>query len=153
MKNANYFNDTNPYKEPILIKFDEPIEIRLCDYSEFLDSYKPFYCCDVYGYERFEYGDFDNWMDAIIMNKSISPSFSHYHEKQEGIYNEGDVSYCIQTMFWNYSNNNKPFWDKVPTVGYEDVYKPNLKKIEDIKVKVDGIYVISWSDKDKVRKQ
>ena len=144
-----YFNENNEYKEPTLIKFDTPKVIKLVDLRDFLKQYEPFPCSDVFVYERFEYGDFDNWVDGIIQSITIDPTFTKYYNKQEGIFEPGDYKFCLQNTFWNYSKD-KPFWTKAPSLGYFEPLASKYKSINDIEISIEGVFVISWSDKSKI---
>ena len=144
-----YFNEQNEYKEPTLIKFEQPKIIKLSQLREFLDQYKPFACADVYLYEKFEYGDYDNWVEAIIRNKTIDASFSQVHRKPLGIFKKGQTRFTLKDDFWYYKEDY-PFWLDCPTEGYNDGYKNICRYIDKVEICVEGVYVISWSDKQKI---
>ena len=137
-----YFNDQNEYKEPILIKFDAPKVIKLHELRKFLDYYKPFPCADVYAYQEFSYGDFDNHVSAVLSSATIDVSFS---KKKDDI----DLTYfCTQKAFWHY-NKNKPFWKEELQLGYNSP-RQALASIFDVEIEIDGVYVISWHDKSQM---
>ena len=145
-----YFTGTTTYVEPTLIKFDQPKKIKLCELHSFLDSYKPFPCCYVWTYSRMEYGDFDNYVNAIIEDITIDAGFSRVYHKDAGIYKAGETSYCLVSRFWNY-RAGKAFWIKCPTASYDSTR--GCKDITDIEITIDGVYVISYSDKDRMEKE
>lgn len=147
-----YFNENNQYKEPTLIKFDEPKIIKLSELRDFLDQYKPFPCSEVWLYEKFEYGDYDNWVEAIIMSKTIDASFTKVYRKPLGIFKKGQTRFCIQDAFWYY-HENYPFWLKAPQLGYNDGYKSIHRYIDKVQIQVEGVYIISWSDKEKIERE
>ena len=135
--------DYNPefnYKEPTLIKFEQPLKVKLAELANVLNNYKPFPCADVYVYERCEYGDYGNWIDTICESIDINPRFSH--TKEDG------VSFCLTQHFWRYKEG-KAFWKDCPSRCCQDV-SGRLGKLEDIEINIDGVYVISWTDKDKM---
>lgn len=147
MKFKKYFNENNKYIEPTLIKFVKPIKIKLCELNDFLDSYRPFSCADVYLYERFEYGDYDNWVDAIIESKTIDAGFSHVYRKEEGIFKAGHTDWSIVTKFWNYCGKFDKFWTKPLQTAYDGGIN-HSRYIDKIEITVYGVYVISQYHKD-----
>ena len=147
MEYKKYFNEGNEYQKPVLIKFDEPVKVKLCELDTFLSQYKPFNCSDVWLFQRFEYGDYDNWVSAIIESKNISPVFSQVYREEKGIYNAGDTSWCIVDSFWYY-REDYPFWKFCPIKGYSSGIRKQF--IDEIEINVYGVYVISWSDKEKI---
>lgn len=149
MKFKRYFNENNNYIEPTLVSFANPIKIKLSELRDFLDSYKPFACSDVYLYERFEYGDFDNWVEGIIESKTVDASFSRVYRKPRGIFKKGQTQYSIRDTFWHY-RPNYPFWKFCPQVGYNDGYNNICRHIDKVEIMVYGVYIISWTDKTKI---
>lgn len=146
-----YFNEENKYEKPTLIKFDKPETIKLKDLNNFLEQYKPFNTADVYAYERFEYGDFDNWVDAIYMSITIDAGYSKYFNEDKGIYKAGEYSFVLQSIFWNYSLN-KPFWIDAPQIGFNNLSK-GYKNLDEIEITLDGVFVISMHDKQKLESE
>lgn len=147
MKFNNYFTEDNKYIKPTLIKFDNPIKIKLCELNKFLDSYKPFPCADVYLYEKFEYGDYDNWIDAIIESKTIDACHSCVYRKEKGVFKAGQTSWGVVIKFWSYFGIKDKFWKRPLQTGY-DCSIINTKYIDEIEISVDGVYIISQYHKD-----
>lgn len=147
MKFKRYFNEHNNYIMPTLIKFVEPVKIKLCDLHDFLDSYKPFPCSEVYLYERFEYGDYDNWVDAIIESKTIDAGYSKVYRKARGINKAGHTNWSIVTKFWNYFGDKDKFWERPLQTGF-DCSSEHSRYIDKIEINVYGVYVISQYHKD-----
>lgn len=146
MKFEKYFNEHNTYIEPTLIVFSKPRKIKLCDLNKFLDSYRPFTCADVYLYEKFEYGDFDNICEAIVESKTIDPCYSKVYRKSSGIYKTGYTDWSIVSKFWNYHKGRDKFWEKPLQTGYDsETY--STRYIDKIEINVQGVYIISWEDK------
>lgn len=145
-----YFNETNQYKEPTLIKFEQPKTLLLKDLRSFLDAYKPFACSDAYAYGVIEYGDFDNYMRVIYEDVSIDVGFSTLFKEDSGIYKKGQYSITTVSHFWAY-RENYPFWKDALIKGYESFHKPT-NSLEDVEIKISGVYVISWNDKEKLEK-
>jgi hypothetical protein len=144
-----YFNEQNPYTKPTLIKFDEPKIIPLSSLRDFLKEYEPFACSDVWLYERFEYGDYDNWINAIIMSKTIDAGFSKVYRKPQGIYKAGQTSFSIVDTFWSYKEDY-PFWLDCPSEGYSTGYITKTRYIDKVMIKVEGVFIISWTDKNDI---
>lgn len=132
----------NNYKNPTLIKFKEPKVIKLKELNTFLGKYKPFSCADVYAYEKFEYGDFGNYVEAISASRTINLSYTNFFETT------GKYNFSIQDCFWHF-NKDKAFWNEAPETGFSDYQGTSLF---DIEVQLDGVYVISWSDKEDIEK-
>lgn len=147
MKFKKYFNEQNNYIMPTLIKFVNPIKIKLCELNQFLNSYKPSPSSEVYLYERFEYGMFDNWVDAIIESKTIDACFSKVHRKSQGIYKAGQTEWCIVNKFWNYLGDKDKFWERPLTTGYNSL-NVSARFIDKIEITVYGVYIISKYHKD-----
>ena len=143
-----YFTEENEYKGPILIKFDEPKVIKITELKDFLEYYTPFPCSDVYLYERFEYGDFDNWVDAIIESVSIDPKYSKFIKEDEGVFKAGETYWSIMSKFWNYCES-KPFWKEPLQTGYDGNHKHTVF-LHEITLTIHGVYIISWEDKRKI---
>ena len=70
--------------------FKEPKNIKLKDL---------FKNRNIYYVRRFEYGDFDNWVNAVITAMDVSLNYTSYFEKSEGIFEEGDCSVCLKQTF------------------------------------------------------
>ena len=143
-----YFTETNEYQKPTFITFDAPKTIKLHQLEDFLDEYRPFHCADVYIYSAFEFGDFENWVDAIVKNVYIDPKYSRYIKEDEGgIYTKGKTKYSIVHEFWDY-NADTPFWNECTTQGYGDSQVCN--NINELEITIKGLFVISWSDKEQI---
>ena len=142
-----YFTETNQYEKPMFIKFDEPKTIKLTELKDFIEEYRPFPCSDVYLYSIFEFGNFDNYVDAIIKNVYIDPKYSRYIKEDEGgIYTKGKTRYSIATEFWHYQED-EAFWNKNTEAGYDDQVCDNIDELE---VNIEGLFIISWSDKEQI---
>lgn len=77
---------------------------------------------------RFEYGDFDNWVDAVITAMDVSLNYTSYFEESEGIFEEGDCSICLKQTFIPLSI--------VETIGLSDAYKSESFSCDLIKIKL-----------------
>ena len=130
------------YIKPTLIKFKESKTVKLKELKSFLNKYKPFPCADVYAYERFQYGDFDNYVEAISASRTINLSYTNFFETI------GKYNFSIQDCFWDF-NKDKAFWNEAPEIGFSDYQGTSLF---DIEVQLDGVYIISWSDKEDIEK-
>ena len=144
MLKKNYFDNHEKYKHPMLIKFYRPQKIKFTEINDFLDFYRPFFCSQVYIYNRFEYGDFDNWVDGISESITISP-YSKTIKEDGGIYKAGDVRWSLVSKFWHFDQHT-PFWMSAPDSGY-NTPTCHSNNIDEIEVFVDGVMIISDSDK------
>ena len=141
-----YFNENNKYTKPTLIKFEIPKEIRFVDLGKFLDYYKPFACSEVYMYAKFEYGDFDNYVEAIIESESIDPKYCKFVEKSEGMFKAGETIWSIMSKFWYY-RENYPFWNEPLHTGYNGGITKHSVFLHDVTIQIQGVYIISDADK------
>lgn len=134
------------YKKPTLIRFEKPKKIKLCDLRDFMKSYEPFYCSDVYLYERFEYGDYGNYTNAMIKNIFIDPAFSYVYRET------GKTRWEIITEFYyvvpTYNGKMDAFWQRPIREVLCD--KTATTYIDEIEIEVSGVFVISWADRDKI---
>lgn len=144
-----YFTEEHKYTKPELIKFEKPVKVKLCELDRFLGAYKPFNCSDVYAYETFEYGDYGNYVRAIVESKTLDPKYCHKHTQAGGIYEAGEWEFAIRDSFWHYKEDY-PFWMFRTNVGYAD---RKAFDMHDIEVEIEGVYVISWADKNEIEKQ
>lgn len=140
-----YFNENNKYEKPVLIKFEKPEVIKLKDLNDFLKEYRPYGTADVYAYQKIEYGDYGHYVNAIFMSITVDVGSSKYIEETQ------KYRFCLHNSFWYYEEN-KPFWEKCPRIGYEYLGK-NYKSIEDIEITLDGVFVISMHDKQCIEVQ
>ena len=134
------------YKKPTLIRFETPKKIKLCDLREFMQSYKPFYCSDVYLYERFEYGDVGHYANALIKNIFIDPAYSYVDRET------GKTRWELITEFYDvvptFNNKMDAFWKRPIREVFCDKYNTNY--IDEIEIEVFGVFVMSWTDRDKI---
>lgn len=147
-KFKKFYGEHEKYVEPTLIRFVKPVKIKLSELGEFLDSYRPFPCADVWAYGEFEYGDFDNHVRAVYESIAVDPKYSKVFRKKSGIYKAGQTNFSIIDHFWYY-RENYPFWKECPSVGYNDSYK-GYRYIDKVEIELNGVYIISWSDKTKI---
>ena len=146
MKKFRYFKEYSDYKGPTLIKFEKPMTIKLCELYEFLKVYEPFPCSKVWPYQTFEYGDFDNHVEAIIDSMLIDACYSHVYRKAKGIFKAGQTEFSVRSSFW-YFKKNYPFWREAQHVGYSSFDSIQRKRyIDKVEVTVEGVYIISDSD-------
>ena len=142
-KFAEYWRE---YKKPTLIRFEKPEKIKLCDLREFMQSYKPFYCSDVYLYERFEYGDFGHYANAMVKNIFVDPAYSYVNRET------GKTRWELITEFYafvpTFNNKMDAFWNRPIREVFCD--KADTTYIDEIEIEVFGVFAISWSDKDKI---
>lgn len=137
------------YKNPTVIKFNKAMRVKLRDFDRTIEKYKPFYCSSAWAVEKFEYGDFDNWVTAVIESVLIDAKYSQYYEKDAGIFKAGETKWSLVQRFW-YFRKNEAFWNKMPTIGYPGGSSHHSKTIDDIYVNIDSIFVISDEDKRKI---
>ena len=134
------------YKKPTLIRFEKPKKIKLCDLRDFMQSYKPFYCSDVYLYERFEYGDFGHYTSAMIKNIFVDPAYSYVDRET------GKTRWELITEFYavvpTFNNKMDAFWNRPIREVLSD--KADTTYIDEIEIEVSGVFVISWTDRDKI---
>ena len=134
------------YKKPTLIRFENPKKIKLCDLREFMQSYKPFYCSDVYLYERFEYGDFGHYSNAMIKNIFVDPGYSYVDRET------GKTRWELITEFYpvvpTFNNKMDAFWNRPIREVLSD--KAETTYIDEIEIEVSGVFVLSWTDRDKI---
>ena len=134
------------YKSPTLIRFEKPKKIKLCDLREFMQSYKPFYCSDVYLYERFEYGDFGHYTNAMIKNIFVDPAYSYVDRET------GKTRWELITEFYTvvptFNNKMDAFWNRPIREVLSD--KADTTYIDEIEIEVSGVFVMSWTDRDKI---
>ena len=134
------------YKKPTLIRFETPKKIKLCDLREFMQSYKPFYCSDVYLYERFEYGDFGRYANAMIENIFVDPAYS-YVDRATGK-THWELITELYAVVPTFDNKMNAFWNRPIREVFCD--KADTTYIDEIEIEVFGVFVISWADKDKI---
>lgn len=135
------------YKNPQFINLEKPETIFLKDLDDFLKRYTPSGCV-AYLAEKFEYGDYDNWVHAIIESKTVDPKFSKTFDTDQGIYKAGDIRFSLRDAFWHY-RENYPFWLFKPEIGYS-TNTVKEKRIEDIKITVESIFIISTQDQKRI---
>lgn len=134
------------YMNPTLIRFEKPKKIKLCDLRDFMQSYKPFYCFDVYLYEQFEYGDFGHYVGAMIKNIFVDPAYSYVDRET------GKTRWELITEFYTvaptFNNKMDAFWNRP----IREVLSDNAETtyIDEIEIEVSGVFVISWTDRDKI---
>lgn len=143
MKFENYWRE---YKKPTLIWFEEPKKIKLCDLRDFMRSYEPFYCSDVYLYKRVEYGDFEHYANAMIKNIFVDPAYSYVDRET------GRTIWEIVTEFYNvvptFNNKMDAFWKRPIMEGLCD--ETATTYIDEIEIEVSGVFVMSWADRDRI---
>lgn len=117
---------------PMTFKLPEPVKVKLKDLNNFLENITP-HGYKVFMIERFEYGDFDNWVTAIIRDKTVTPRWSN------------DKKLCVKTDFWMFykASPDKKFWKECPDAGYHDEYNKTLDTLE---VEVEEVFIISNKD-------
>lgn len=134
------------YNKPTLIRFEKPEKIKLCDLREFMQSCKPFYCSDVYLYERFEYGDVGHYANAMIKNIFVDPAYSYVDRET------GKTRWELITEFYpvvpTFNNKMDAFWNRPIREVLSD--KADTTYIDEIEIEVSGVFVISWGDRDKI---
>lgn len=134
------------YINPTLIRFEKPKKIKLCDLRDFMQSYKPFYCFDVYLYEQFEYGDFGHYTSAMIKNIFVDPAYSYVDRET------GKTRWELITEFYTvvptFNNKMDAFWDRPIREVLCD--KAGTTYIDEIEIEVSGVFVMSWTDRDKI---
>ena len=111
-----------------------------------MQSYKPFYCSDVYLYERFEYGDFGHYTSAMIKNVFVDPAYSYVDRET------GKTRWELITEFYpvvpTFNNKMDAFWNRPIREVLSD--KAETTYIDEIEIEVFGVFVISWGDRDKI---
>lgn len=142
-KFAEYWRE---YTKPTLIRFEKPKKIKLCDLREFMQSYKPFYCSDVYLYERFEYGDFGHYANAMIKNIFVDPAYSYVDRET------GKTRWELITEFYpvvpTFNNKMDAFWNRPIREAF--CGKAGTTYIDEVEIEVSGVFVMSWTDRDKI---
>ena len=124
-----YLFDEKLYTDgPMTFKLPEPVKVKLKDLNSFLETVVP-YQFKVFMIERFEYGDFDNWVTAVVRDKTVTPRYSN------------DKKLCVKTDFW--CINDRKFWKECPDDGYHDEYNKTLDTLE---VEVEEVFIISNRD-------
>ena len=134
------------YINPTLIQFEKPKKVKLCDLRDFMQSYKPFYCSDVYLYEQFEYGDFGHYTNALIKNIFVDPAYSYVNRET------GKTHWELITEFYTVvpTFNNK--MDAFCNRPIREVLcgKAGTTYIDEIEIEVSGVFVMSLTDRDKI---
>ena len=118
--------------------FDEPKKITLREFFE--DSKKKYI-------QIFEYGDYGNWVTAIIENIDLSLEFTKKYTKSMGIFKVGDWSISLKTTYihlYDYVNRNYNEHNELPKfVGFNSktIIIRNLSQLYDIEIKVNGFVI------------
>lgn len=142
--------DSKLYEKPILIKFEAPQIVKIKNLETFLKQFTNSYTQSAYGYESFQYGDYDNLVNALIDSITVDPQFSHYYAEDKGIYSAGETDFSIKTNFWYISNSDnvsRPFWLDRSAVGYRS---QKARSIEDLYVELNGVFIIDNVDKSNI---
>lgn len=116
----------------MITMYDAPKKVKLTDL--FPDSGRKYYV------KKFEYGDFDNWVTAVIYATSLVIDDYSLNSK---LVKDGKYSACLATTFipideaekmgGNFINSNRKF------VGYgNDLKISKLEDLTDFEVTVDG---------------
>ena len=116
----------------MLTMYDTPTKVKLVDL--FPNSVRKYYI------QKFEYGDFDNWVTAVIYEMSLVIDDYSLNSK---LVKDGKYSACLATTFipideaekmgGNFINSNRKF------VGYgNDLKISKLEDLTDFEVTVNG---------------
>lgn len=120
-----------------VVLFDERKSLPLNELESFLEKQKPFNCCDVFGLDTFEYGDYDNFVSVVLESRTISPRFTRTLDS-------GKIRVNVRDSFWQINPNSETApWERRPTTGYSIVDKP-VEKLEDVTVSIVGFVVVPW---------
>lgn len=95
---------------------------------------------------RFELGDEDCWINAIVTDIEIPVRFVEHYRKNIGIFKEGDYSICLKTTF--------KLLEDVKILGYERAKENSsystqlikvrsLREIENYPIEVIGEFILS----------